>query len=68
MHGHEPRNAAMLALLVICLAWAVTAWVVAPEHFPMLPPSVLWHKVASVLMSALLVISLFFAVGTERTR
>jgi len=65
MHGHEPRKAAILALLVVCVGWALAAWVVAPEHLPAIPPSLLWHKVASVLVSALLVIAAFFVGGPK---
>lgn len=57
------------AVLLLCAGWAAIAWTwPAPPLDDHAHPaiSVLWHRVASVLMTALVAIQLFVAVTFEQ--
>lgn len=63
----EQRASSVSAvILLICLAWAALAWFWPVEFRPFWPPSLLWHKVASVTLATCLCIHLFLAVSFER--
>lgn len=68
MSLHGQRAAVCAIMLLLCLAWAAISWLVAPSMCEsVLAPSVLWHKVASVIIATGLTIYLFLAVMFERT-
>lgn len=52
---HERRDTALIVLLCLALAWAVFAWVIAPDHASGIRPSVDFHKHASLGVSLVMV-------------
>ncbi|MCC6319808.1 MAG: hypothetical protein IT438_00020 [Phycisphaerales bacterium] len=66
MNRTRSRNFASLSAigLLVCLAWASAAWLASSQAL-WLAPSALWHRVASVVISASLAIHLFLAVTFE---
>ncbi|MCB9845967.1 MAG: hypothetical protein H6811_08290 [Phycisphaeraceae bacterium] len=46
---HERRNLVVFTLLFAALLWGLVAWLVAPDYLKELPPSVGWHKAASLV-------------------
>ena len=53
--------------LLVCVAWALSAWLVSPAHGGLWAPSALWHKVASVILATSLAIHLFLVVTFEQS-
>ncbi|MFN7022088.1 MAG: hypothetical protein ACK4WH_12280 [Phycisphaerales bacterium] len=51
--------------LLVCLAWAVLAWLSAAPAGWCCAPSPLWHKVASVILATSLAIHLFLSVNFQ---
>jgi hypothetical protein len=64
---NQQRSSVPVVGLVLCLMWAVMAWLWPVESGPVWPPSLLWHKVASVTLATCLAIHLFLAVSFEST-
>jgi len=62
------RSRLSAILLVVCVAWASLSWLSPAAYAAAWPPSLLWHKVASVALATLLSIDLFIAVTFERTK
>ncbi|GEM_PF-2808078 len=63
----DQRSSLTAVLLLLCLSWALAAWLVPERYVVVWPPSVLWHKVASVVVATVLSIDLFLAVTFART-
>lgn len=63
----EQRSMVSAVALVVCLLWAGAVWLVPEPPAAALAPSLLWHRVASVVLATGLAIYLFLAVTFERT-
>lgn len=45
---HEQRNAVLILLVCASVLWALLAWLIAPDYWPGIQPSLLFHQVASL--------------------
>jgi hypothetical protein len=53
-------------VLLVCVAWALVVWLAPlPAVAAWVAPSLLWHKVASVTLGAVMAIHLFLMVTFE---
>lgn len=52
-------------ILLMCVAWAAVAWLVPHDAAVALPPSQLWHRIASVILVTTLCIHAFLTVSFE---
>lgn len=66
-HPASQRSGISAALLAACVLWAFLAWIAPADYAAAWPPSLLWHKIASITLATLLAIDLFLAVIFERT-
>lgn len=62
---HDRRNALLAMVLLASFIWALVAWVLVPEA-GLWPPGLVWHRIASVLIAAAAMISLYFALASPR--
>jgi len=62
---HERRNLILAILFGVAALYALFAWVIAPDTFPDLPPSLLAHKMFSLALVLILGAVLFYAMQIE---
>jgi hypothetical protein len=63
----KPQRSCVSALvLVICVTWAALAWLLPLSPAAAILPSLLWHKIISVVLATALSIRLFLAVSFEQ--
>jgi hypothetical protein len=60
---HAQRASLSAVGLVVCLAWAVGAWLMPAAW----PSALLWQRIVSVLLAAGLFVHVFLAVTFPRT-
>ncbi|MBX3405359.1 MAG: hypothetical protein KF869_01240 [Phycisphaeraceae bacterium] len=63
---HDRRNALLAIVLLASFIWALVAWLLIPEVGLWLP-GLVWHRIASVLLAAAAMISLYFALASRPT-
>ena len=64
---NEQRSCLSAVVLLMCIGWAALAWLWPVQLHVGWPPSLLWHKIASVTLATCAAIHLFLAVSFERT-
>lgn len=67
MNGH--RASVLAVLLLVCVGWALFAWLTPPDLAVGLSPgtTLIWHKIISVAAATVLSIHLFLNLILEET-
>jgi hypothetical protein len=62
---HERRNLVVTVLLGVAAFWALFAWLIAPDYWPGVPPSIGFHRAASLASVILLGLGLWYGYSVE---
>lgn len=62
---HECRNTCLIVVFLLAIVWSFVAWLVAPDYWPAIRPSVMTHKIASLAIAGSVGVYLIYALKFE---